>query len=103
MDFQHVTVAHLMISPDHASRPSVHTSDEALLKIGVDVPCECFRVNAQRNDQRVGQNTPVAVHPVLGSLRMLHHFTVHMPPAAARPAAPLAARFAGSADWIRHL
>ena len=76
MNLQHVAVAHLMVCTDHASRPSIHTSNKSGLKVGVNEPCKRFGVEADWNHQGVGEHSPITVDPVSFVLHRIHNLSL---------------------------
>jgi hypothetical protein len=73
VNLQHVTIAHLMVSTDHATRTSIHTANKSCLKVGVNAPRQRFGVETEWNHQGIGENTSIPVDPMGFVLNRIHH------------------------------
>ena len=78
MNLQHVPVTHLMVCTDHATGSPIDTTNESSLKVGVNAPCKCFGMQADWNDQGIGENPPIAINPVGFVLDRIHHDVIEL-------------------------
>ena len=73
MDFEDVSVPHLMIGADHATRATVDAPNEACFQIGVHPSGHRLRGDACGHHERIGKNAPVTVDPSALILHRVDH------------------------------